>query len=318
MTTFDLAVGDAGRSLQGRTMLVTGGASGFGEAIVASLFRAAKDIAVIIADVNEENGLQVERKLVADCRKAKFVQVDLTSWPSVVGLFRAALRWLQTEHEVGTIDHVFGIAGVSGEGFDPTSVSPTDFLNSDELPKTPSTLSNQVSVLGNTYLTQAAIKYGMGLHEHPTQVNKSITLMGSLASYVAIPLGCDYSASKWGVRGLFKSLLDATEVEALPFRVNLIAPYYVKTPLTAHRVAALESAGVQFGEVVDVAAAATRLCADRTVHGRAIGIWKGGAFDLCDDWEGGFGSRALQQGRASGMLMAPQTQVWRARVDGAQ
>ncbi|KAI7220912.1 hypothetical protein KC352_g16290 [Hortaea werneckii] len=299
-------------------MLVTGGASGFGEAIVASLFRAAQDIAVIIADINEEKGLQVEKALVAEGQKAKFVQVDLSSWPSVVNLFRTALRWLQKEHQVSAVDHVFGIAGVPNEKFDPTPISPADFLGNDELPKTPSTLSERLSLLGNTYLTQAAIKYGMGLHENLPQANKSITLMASLSGYFAIPLGCDYSASKWGVRGLFKSLLDATEVEDLPFRVNLIAPYYVKTPLTAHHAAALEKAGVKFGEVADVAAAATRLSADRTVHGRAIGIWKGGGFDLCDDLEGGFGSRALLEGLASEMLMAPKTQVWKARVGAAQ
>ncbi|KAI6860405.1 hypothetical protein KC319_g8950 [Hortaea werneckii] len=318
MNSFDLRTDDAGRSLQGSTMLVTGGASGFGEAIVASLFRATQDIAVIIADVNEENGLQVERKLVAEGRKAKFVQVDMTSWASVVGLFRTALRWLQQEHQVGTIDHVFGIAGVPSEGFDPTPISPAEFLSHDELPKAPSTLSEQVSVLGNTYLTQAAIKYGMGLHEHPEQANKSITLMGSLSAYTAIPLHCDYSASKWGVRGLFKSLLDATEVEDLPFRVNLIAPYYVKTPLTAPRVALLESLGVKFGEVADVAAAATRLCADRTVHGRAIGVWQGGAFDLCDDMDGGFGSHVLQQGIAEEKLLVPRRKLWKAQIGEAQ
>jgi NAD(P)-dependent dehydrogenase (short-subunit alcohol dehydrogenase family) len=100
--------------LHGKTLLVTGGVSGFGEAIVTA-FTKQPGTAAIIADNNSERGQNLERTLREAGCSVKFVQVDVTDWESVTGLFRCALFWLgQTYHEERTIDHVVTCAGVIG------------------------------------------------------------------------------------------------------------------------------------------------------------------------------------------------------------
>lgn len=81
---------NATESLQGKSLLVTGGASGFGEAIVTA-FTKQMDTAAIIADRDIARGEALERTLREAGRSVKFVQVDVTDWNSVISLFRSAL-----------------------------------------------------------------------------------------------------------------------------------------------------------------------------------------------------------------------------------
>jgi NAD(P)-dependent dehydrogenase (short-subunit alcohol dehydrogenase family) len=86
-----------------------------------------------------------------------------------------------------------------------------------------------------------------------------------------------YTASKWGVRGLWRSLLDDAQVSSSPVRSNLIAPYFVATPLIKDHVPLLESMGIKLADIDDVEAAAMRFMCDKSIYGRAAGIWQGGA-----------------------------------------
>jgi hypothetical protein len=56
-----------------------------------------------------------------------------------------------------------------------------------------------------------------------------------------------------------------------------------------------------------------RLVGDRSIHGRAIGVWQGGPVDLGDDFGGAFGAQALRNGTESGALVQILTQVSRPR-----
>jgi NAD(P)-dependent dehydrogenase (short-subunit alcohol dehydrogenase family) len=127
-------------------------------------------------------------------------------------------------------------------------------------------------------------------------------------------LHSDYTSSKWGVRGLFRSLLDDRKAASCPVRINLLAPYFVATPLTAHLLPELLKMGIKMTDLKDVTDAALRLVSDKSIHGRAIGIWQGGPVDLGDDMGGAFGSHVIHDGVESGALTQTLTQVSRPRA----
>lgn len=302
---FETPVSDLLPELQGKTLLVTGGASGFGETF-ATAFAQQPDTAVIIADLDNVKGEQLEKTLNGSGCRVKYIQVDVTDWESVTSLFRNALTWLNTLQPGRSIDHVICSAGVESDELDLAPVNPEDFLSSptETTSKPPRTLSVRVSVIGSMHTVSAAMKYGMGLHRPDSEIgDKSITLFASLAGYTGMSYRSDYTASKWGVRGLFRSLLDDTKAASCPVRINQVAPYFVATPLTAHRLPQLQKAGIKLADIKDVQAAALRLMSDKRVHGRAVGVWQGGPVDLGDDFGGSFGQEALRKGVESGALV---------------
>lgn len=197
------------QSIEGKTLLVTGGASGFGETFITS-FAKNPGCAAIIADFDKAKGEEFEKSLRETGSNVKFIQVDVTNWESVTSLMRQALMWLKTLGQNRTIDHIICSAGVVGDYLDLTPTSPEDFLHDDQTPaKAPDSLSIQISIVGSLYTVAAAQKFAMGLHLPESEVgDKSITLLGSMAGYTGITPQSDYASSKSGVRGLFHSLLN--------------------------------------------------------------------------------------------------------------
>jgi NAD(P)-dependent dehydrogenase (short-subunit alcohol dehydrogenase family) len=82
---------------------ITGGAQGIGEQAV-EIFVAA-GAKVVFADMNVQGGKSVEQRLNG---KATFRETDISSWPSVRGLF----KW--TFEKYGRIDVVAANAGIHG------------------------------------------------------------------------------------------------------------------------------------------------------------------------------------------------------------
>lgn len=302
-------------SLRGKTLLCTGGASGLGAAFVTAFARSSDDTAVILADLDATKGVALQDSLRAEGRAAIFIQTDVTRWESQLQLFRGALTWLNelAPGQERSIDHVICSAGITTGSIDLEPRNPAMLFQNYAPPKAPKTGSIAISVIGSMYTTQLALKYGMGLHkDHQPGGDRSITLLASQAGFNGITLSSDYTASKWGVRGLWRSLLNDHDHGSV--RINLLAPYYTLTPLIARIAPVLEARGVKFASVDDVEAAAMRLVSDSSIHGRAVSIDEGGAYDIRDDWSGGFGAKMLEEGIKEGRTLMPTTQVSRARL----
>jgi NAD(P)-dependent dehydrogenase (short-subunit alcohol dehydrogenase family) len=80
-------------------------------------------------------------------------------------------------------------------------------------------------------------------------------------------------------------------------RVNLIAPYWINTPLVQSVLPALEESGAKLSwtSIDFVVDAMVRSATDESAGGKAWGIWPEGYSDFQDDEAGGWGGDHLRE-----------------------
>ncbi len=199
--------------LAGKTIIITGGASGFGAGFAKHWSQWAN---IIVADVNDKVG----KKLVEEMRHTSgnphhhYVPCDVTSWKSQVDLFKTAVQL--SPH--GGIDGVVANAGISDNG--PAFDQPQG-LDVDEPPE-PVWKCFDVNMKGVMFTTHLALFWlpknpGSGKADKETKVrddgqhtpDRHLLLIGSVASLAPIPGQIQYAISKHGVLGLFVSNLQS-------------------------------------------------------------------------------------------------------------
>ncbi|KAK9483502.1 hypothetical protein V1527DRAFT_265056 [Lipomyces starkeyi] len=259
--------------VKGKTILITGGASGFG----ASFFRkwAAAGANVIIGDVDNNKGESIVHsvRIATDNRNLHFIHCDVTNWQSQVNFFKEAAKL--SPH--GGIDAVVANAGVSE--LNPTFNRPGQ-LDVEEPPR-PDMHVIDVNLVGVLYTTHLALFY---LARNPgsqpadpknnsqrkadeSPRDRHLLLIGSMASLYPIPQQTLYGTSKHGVLGLFRSLRSTAFTSGV--RVNLICPYFVDTAIITPLGRAV-LAGASLAKIEDVEEAASRLMADSRINGRNL------------------------------------------------
>ncbi|KAI9642130.1 hypothetical protein NHQ30_008932 [Ciborinia camelliae] len=267
----------------GKTIIITGGASGFGE----GFFRkwAENGANVIIGDVNSTRG----KALVEEVRKKTgsqnhhYLHCDVTNWQSQVDFFRTAAELSPSKG----IDAVVANAGITEE-----VMRFQEPLNLDALePPKPNFKAFEVDLLGVLYTAHLAMWYlprNPGSQKSnpstipgPNTPDRHLLLIGSVASIAPIPGQILYATSKHGVLGLFRSLRSTGFVNGI--RINMLCPYFIDTPLIP-AAGRLLLAGGAMGKPEDVVDAGTRLMADTRISGRALVIGPkvrvDGEFDL--------------------------------------
>lgn len=100
--------------------------------------------------------------------------------------------------------------------------------------------------------------------------DRHILLLGSFASFLSSPAIPLYAASKHGLLGLLASLR-TTSPAAHRIRFNLVAPYFIATPLLPSSVRVL-LAGQALVALPHVTACIVRLCVDQRVAGRVLAV----------------------------------------------
>jgi 5'-hydroxyaverantin dehydrogenase len=161
------------------------------------------------------------------------MQVDTTAWEAQLAAFKATLAWSSSR-----LDIVVPSAGVSG------LLSRETFTNrspKDDPPK-PSTLALDVNLTGVYYTALLAMHYFQA-RVADESFKPQLCFISSLAGYGDLPFSADYSATKWGVRGMWRSLRGPRGVNSLGgIQANLIAPTFLRTAMTASFVEQLEQA----------------------------------------------------------------------------
>ncbi len=254
-----------------KTILITGGASGFG----AGFFRrwAAAGANVIIGDVNVQKGDQLVRDLKRETGNPNlhFFHCNVTEWQSQVNFFQEAIR--VSPH--GGIDTVVANAGIVDANAKLEEPKNLDAAN----PPPPNLAVLNVNLTGVVYTTHLALFY---LPRNPgsapanpkcdprkTRRDRHLLLISSIAGLLPIPGQALYAASKHAVVGLYRTLRSSSFVHGV--RVSLICPYFIDTPLLSGMARAVLAGGT-LGKAEDVVEAATRFAADPRVVGRAVSV----------------------------------------------
>lgn len=232
----------------GWVALVSGGARGMGASHVRGL--VAEGAEVVFGDILDDDGKKLEEELG---RAATYVHLDVTKdddWKQAVQI---------TEKTYGPIKLLVNNAGV-------VSFGPVDELDPNEFRKVIDV--NLVGVfLGMHYAVPSMRKTDGG-----AIINISST--AGMMGYASIAA---YAASKWGVRGMTKSV--AMELGKDGIRVMSIHPGPIRTPMTDGMGDELTMAQPikRFGEPEEVTKLLLFMAADATYCTGSEWIIDGGA-----------------------------------------
>jgi NAD(P)-dependent dehydrogenase (short-subunit alcohol dehydrogenase family) len=192
--------------MAGRTVIVTGAASGLGAATARLM--AAEGAAVLLADIDDERGLRVAEDIGSS---GEFVHCDVTSEADVAALVDLAVA----RH--GRLDCMFNNAGIVG------AMGPIDEIPLEEYEFTMAVLLRSV-FLGAKHSARVMKPQQSGVILSTTSV---AGVLGGLGAHC-------YAAAKGAIVALTRNL--AAELGAHSIRVNAIAPGKHVTPMNAAQI----------------------------------------------------------------------------------
>lgn len=194
-------------SLEGRVAIVTGGARGIGEAVVATL--AAAGAAVVVADIDETGAASVAEQVGQRDGDATAMTVDLADEHSIVALVAGTIE------RYGAIDILDNNAALT---------------DSAVLAHDGEVADLDVEVWDRMFAVNLRSQLLMAKHVLPHMVRGgrgSIINMSSGAAYKGDLIRTAYSASKAGTESLTRSI--ATQYGRAGIRANTVVPGLILT-----------------------------------------------------------------------------------------
>ncbi len=192
--------------LNGRVVVVTGGAMGIGK---ATAIAAAKEGAIVaVCDVNEKEGSKTVAEIKNLGGKTEFYLLDVTNESQVKEVFG------RIERELGDIYGLVNNAGIAGVS------KSTHEINLEEWNRVMNVNVNGV-FLCTKYAVPSMIKNNRG----------SIVNLSSIYGIVGAQDAPPYHASKGAVRLMTK--VDALFYAKYNIRVNSVHPGFIDTPMVS-------------------------------------------------------------------------------------
>jgi NAD(P)-dependent dehydrogenase (short-subunit alcohol dehydrogenase family) len=190
--------------LQGRVALVTGAASGIGEATAKRL--ASDGAAVMVTDVQDAAGTQVAKDIVESGGRASYHHLDVTSQPDWEAAVAAALE------ELGRLDILVNNAGMGDlAAIEDTSLE--DWNRTIGIDQT------------GVFLGMKTAAAALAASGHGSVINIS-SIFGTSGGFGTSPA---YHAAKGAVRTLTKNV--ALHWAGSGVRVNSVHPGFIDTPI---------------------------------------------------------------------------------------
>ncbi|OQE30796.1 hypothetical protein PENFLA_c002G05075 [Penicillium flavigenum] len=244
---------------KGKSVIITGGANGMGEAMVRAFSEAGAF--VTFGDLHPR-GYHLAKELNANGERAAFVKCDITDWDSLITLFETA----KAKSPHNSVDVVIANAGISRASGD-------SLWNLDD-PNGPPTKPNlnivRVNMDGTFYTWKLAVHY---FRKQPDTEDRDrcFIMTGSMVAYIDSPGNWEYTATKYGLRGFMKTVRRSSWEQGI--RINYVAPCWIKSAIrTKEYEDWLIERGVEFGEQADCAGAMMRIACDKSINGRSLMI----------------------------------------------
>lgn len=186
--------------LKGKTAIVTGAGSGFGEGIARKFTKEGASVAIV--DINADSGQQVAKEL----KNSIFIETDVSSGQSVKAMVKAA-----TEH-FGNLDILVNNAGITHRN--------QSMLEVDE------------ETFDRVYAVNVKSVYLTAIHAVPLlrQSRGTILNIASVAGVSPRPGLTWYNSTKGAMITMTKSM--AAELAPNGVRVNAVNPVIGETGLT--------------------------------------------------------------------------------------
>ncbi|KAK7037647.1 hypothetical protein VNI00_010867 [Paramarasmius palmivorus] len=220
-----------------KVVLITGAGNGIGKE-AASKF-ASYGAKVVIGDRDVAGSERTVEEIKGAGGQATFIKCDVTIFEDNVALYEHAMKTF------GSVDVVIPNAGVA-EMENYLAVS-RDENGKIRPPKYKTIHVNLLGVLNTLHLAQHYL-----LQNHTPGSLKAVVLIGSIASWQAIPIGPEYSASKHAVLGVMRALHPIYLQAGI--RTACIHPFFADTDIL-RPLAKLFLAGIPLTPVPRVAGA---------------------------------------------------------------
>ncbi|KAH0588715.1 hypothetical protein H2248_004521 [Termitomyces sp. 'cryptogamus'] len=224
--------------LKDRVVIITGAANGIGRETALQV--ASYGSKVVIGDLDVSGAEKTVRDIEAAGGIAVSQKCNVTSWDDQIALFELAIA------KFGVVDIVVPNAGVTEIG----SFHTVSFKNGK--PVKPDTRTIDVNLFGVIYTTHLALHYLSVKRGVKDDALKAVVLIGSMASWLGIPHGAMYAASKHAVLGLMRSLYPEFALNNI--RIATIHPFFADTKIVPLPIKVL-LAGIPLAPVPRVAGA---------------------------------------------------------------
>ncbi|MBL8321257.1 MAG: SDR family NAD(P)-dependent oxidoreductase [Acinetobacter sp.] len=197
--------------IQGKVIVITGGASGLGAAAAAHL--AAQGVKVIMADMNQQLGEEMQRRLG---EQAEFMQLDVTDDAAAAAFFQ------HVENKYGQLNGLVNCAGIAPSA----KVLGRDGLHSLEMFQKVLNInvSGTFNMLRHAARLMAQYQLQVGEEDRGVIVNTA-----SVAAFDGQIGQAAYAASKGAVAAMTLPL--ARELARDAIRVMTVAPGIMETPM---------------------------------------------------------------------------------------
>jgi len=196
--------------IKGKTMIATGGASGFGETCVRRFHKEGAN--VVICDLNEERGKAIEKEL-GD--RSLFVKTDVTSDADATALCEAAVK------KFGAIHILINCAGIG----------PAKRIIGKEGPISLDFFKKVIDInLVGSFNVLSKAAWEMNKNEAGENEDRGVIINTASAAAFEGQIGqTAYSASKGGIVSM--TLTAARDLSRSGIRVCTIAPSTFLTPM---------------------------------------------------------------------------------------
>jgi len=256
--------------VKGKSIIITGGANGIGEANTRAFVQAGAF--VTIGDLDSAKATALASELGA--ASTQFIHCDVLQWTDQFALFKSAISASPSKR----IDIVLANAGIFGQ-------IDTDYMafDTDAEPHESSLKILDTNIQGVMLTTELILHYFQKQYK-TTQFDTLLMFQGSLAGYLDQPGWPQYCTSKWALRGLLHSLRRTSFLHGT--RVNYMALWAIPTKGTAIELQAIEDSGLEWARLEHAAGAALRFVCDSSMWGEDSGgcaqeLAKHGLCGLC-------------------------------------